>query len=271
MLLNTDAHGNISYTYESNELDSQRILDYWTDERKALAIPIGIDLTDPYPYVPDVTTQATEPQHADITQMPFMTGGKLFFSNNNINYVASAALACQRNILLTAAHCVQDRYTGQLCDNFLFERCFDNGRSAEKLTFKTVALKVYWHEQKQFKWDYAFAILNETSSLTTPLTYSIQEASGMTLTDFGYPTNVFSGKQMSFVDGLCHTRYDGTLIIDGDLMSSGASGGAWVIKGTSTLVGIHSFGPASGVHSYSGSPILDSEFDNLYQYVATLL
>ena len=76
--------------------------------------------------------------------MPFMAGGKLFFSKDNKNYVASAELICRRNLVLTAAHCIQDKTTGHLGDNYMFERCYNDGSSAEKLTFKTVALKAYW-------------------------------------------------------------------------------------------------------------------------------
>lgn len=35
MLLNTDGHGNVSYTFENAELNKRRVLDYWTPERKA--------------------------------------------------------------------------------------------------------------------------------------------------------------------------------------------------------------------------------------------
>ena len=88
---------------------------------------------------------ATEPQLADLSKMPFMAGGKLFFSKDNKNYVASAELICRRNLVLTAAHCIQDKTTGHLGDNYMFERCYNDGSSAEKLTFKTVALKAYWY------------------------------------------------------------------------------------------------------------------------------
>lgn len=39
MLLNTDGHGNVSYTFENAELNKRRVLDYWTPERKAAAVP----------------------------------------------------------------------------------------------------------------------------------------------------------------------------------------------------------------------------------------
>ena len=130
MLLNTDGHGNVSYTFENAELNKRRVLDYWT---AGLCADGGL------------LAGATEPQLADLSKMPFMAGGKLFFSKDNKNYVASAELICRRNLVLTAAHCIQDKTTGHLGDNYMFERCYNDGSSAEKLTFKTVALKAYWY------------------------------------------------------------------------------------------------------------------------------
>lgn len=269
MLLNTDGHGNVSYTFENAELNKRRVLDYWTPERKAAAVPI--DRTAGLCADGGLLAGATEPQLADLSKMPFMAGGKLFFSKDNKNYVASAELICRRNLVLTAAHCIQDKTTGHLGDNYMFERCYNDGSSAEKLTFKTVALKAYWYEQKAWKRDYAFAVLNEDSALTTPLTYSTQDVNGMVLTDYGYPSNNFSGKRMSFVEGSCRNNSDGTRIIDGDRMGPGGSGGAWLIKGSSTVVGLNSFGPGVGAVMYAGSPVFDAEFDSLYQYVISLL
>ena len=128
MLLNTDGHGNVSYTFENAELNKRRVLDYWTPERKAAAVPI--DRTAGLCADGGLLAGATEPQLADLS---------------NKNYVASAELICRRNLVLTAAHCIQDKTTGHLGDNYMFERCYNDGSSAEKLTFKTVALKAYWY------------------------------------------------------------------------------------------------------------------------------
>ena len=49
-----------------------------------------------------------------------------------------------------------------------------------------------------------------------------------------------------------------------------SSGGAWLLKGSNTVVGINSYGPVDEKLAYMGSPILNAEFDSLYQYVTTL-
>lgn len=111
------------------------------------------------PGVEDIIEQsdetATDPEKADLSKMPFSTSRKLFFSMAGQDYVASANLMESQNLLLTAAHCVQDNKTGSLGENFLFERCYDSGKASEKLTFKTVALKEYWYSEKKWKWDYS--------------------------------------------------------------------------------------------------------------------
>lgn len=97
MLLNTDGHGNVSYTFETAELNKRRVLDYWTPERKAAAVPI--DRTAGLCADGGLLAGETEPQLADLSKMPFMAGGKLFFSKDNKNYVASAELICRRNLV----------------------------------------------------------------------------------------------------------------------------------------------------------------------------
>ena len=267
----SDDHGNISYTYDTGELGRKRIIDYWTPERKAAAIPDDGWQTDTRLGTRGDKVSATDPQLADTSKMPFSAGAKLFFTRNNKQYVASAEIVCQRNIVLTAAHCVQDKESGALCENFLFERCYDEGESVETLTFKTLALKKYWHEQKEWKWDYAFAIVDGMSTLTAPLTYSTESIEGKDLVAFGYPTNYYKGHQMVRIDGSAHMTGFSTWEIDGDKMRGGASGGAWLLKGSNTVVGINSYGPVDEKLAYMGSPILNAEFDSLYQYVTTLL
>lgn len=270
MLCNRDQKGNVSYTYEANELSAQDILDYWTPERKASAKPAG-DWTHDRPCALDSVTAATDPQRADTSQMPFQAGGKLFFVRGGEHYVASASVACSNSLVLTAAHCVQDNDTGTLCDKFLFERCYDDGDSAEELTFRTVALKEYWYESKQWKWDYAFAVLNGSSTLATPLTYSTEDIAGKPLVAYGYPTNYYDGKQMVYINGDAGNTSFGTWEISGDKMRGGSSGGAWVLKDTTTAVGLNSYGPVDPAYAYMGSPVFDADFDSLYEYVKTLI
>ena len=79
MKITRDNNNNVSYTLETNDIYAQQIIDYWTPEKKAKAIPIMPCIEDEIEQ-PNITT--TDPEIADLKQMPFSAGGKLFFSGD---------------------------------------------------------------------------------------------------------------------------------------------------------------------------------------------
>ena len=247
---------------------------YWTPERKKSAVPAhrygtAADQRNP----PDAGNAAptTDPKQADLSKMPFITGGKLFFTLDGVDYVGSGNIFMRSNLLLTAAHCVQDDITGHLAENFVFERCYTGELSTEDFTFKTVALKENWYTEKDNKWDYAIAILDSNSTVEKPLKYTTENILGKSVTAMGYPLDYFDGAQMMFINGTVTQRLDNWTIIGGKL-SNGASGGAWVADDNETAVGLNSFGTKTAKGGvYMGSPIFDDAFDKLYQYVLTLI
>lgn len=246
---------------------------YWTPERKKAAVPAHRYGAGPAFELPDASNAApaTDPKQADLSQMPFITGGKLFFTLDGVDYVGSGNIFMRNNLLLTAAHCVQDDITGHLAENFVFERCYTGELSTEDFSFKTVALKENWYTEKDNKWDYAIAVLNTNSTVATPLKYTTASALGKTVTAMGYPLNYFDGAQMMFINGTVTQRVDNWTLIGGKL-SNGASGGAWVLEDNETAVGLNSFSTKTAKGGiYMGSPKFDAEFDKLYQYVLTLL
>lgn len=84
-----------------------------------------------------------------LKQIAFQRGRQTVSFQEMAKTILPAANIMERsNLLVTAAHCVQNKDTGMIYDNFLFERCYDDGKSSEKLTFKTVCLKEYWHSEK---------------------------------------------------------------------------------------------------------------------------
>lgn len=255
------------------------IRQYWTPERKKAAVParmfrtgVGFPEIGPIPSPEDANAApTTDPKQADLSRMPFITGGKLFFTLDNVDYVGSGNVFMRNNLLLTAAHCIQDDITGHLAENFVFERCYTGELSTEDFTFKTVALKENWYNEKDNKWDYAIAVLNQNSTVAAPLKYSTQNALGKQVTAMGYPVNYFDGAQMMFINGMVTERVDNWTIVGGKL-SNGASGGAWVLEDGETAIGLNSFGTKTAKGGvYMGSPKFDAEFDKLYQYVLTLL
>ena len=247
---------------------------YWTAERKKAAVPAHRYGTGPAferPPEGENAAPATDPRQADLSKMPFITGGKLFFTLDGVDYVASGNIFMRKNLLLTAAHCVQDDITGHLAENFVFERCYTGELSTEDFAFKTVALKENWYTEKDNKWDYAIAVLDRDSTVDTPLRYSLEGILGKTVTAMGYPLNYFDGAQMMFINGMVTEKVDYWTLIGGKL-TNGASGGAWVLEDNETAVGLNSFSVKTAKGGiYMGSPKFDTEFDNLYQYVLTLL
>lgn len=265
-----DDNNNVAYALETNDNYVQQTIDYWTPEKNGGAIPIMQGIPCLKDDIGQSETAATDPEKTDLSKMPFTADGKLFFTLDNADYVASANIMEKSNLLVTAAHCVQDKDTGNLCDNFLFERCYNSGKASEILTFKTIALKEYWHTKKGWRWDYAMAILN-TNSTATPPTCSTEDISDKTVTDFGYPVNYYNGKKMVYVKGNVVRRSDNTWLISGSKIRGGCSGGAWVLEDNKTIVGVNSYGPISEKSAYNGSPIFDEYFESLYKYVLTLM
>lgn len=246
---------------------------YWTPERKRAANPVpmrpvlGVDGR----METANAAPATDPKQADLGQMPFAAGGKLFYTMDGVDYVASGNIFMRNNLLLTAAHCIQDEVTGNLGENYAFERGYTGELASETLSFKTVALKENWYLEKDNVWDYAIVILNETSTVASPLRYTTEDVEGRTVTAFGYPSNYSGGEQMMFVNGSVTTRRD-KWIMNGNKMGPGASGGAWVLEDGVTAIGLTSFGVTTAKGSvYAGSPKFDAEFDQLYQYALTLI
>ncbi len=268
-------------TFQRQTLDKspQDVRAYWTPERKKAAIPAnragtGVNVPDESDAPSQDGSNAaptTDPKQADMSKMPFITGGKLFFTLDGVDYVASGNIFMKNNLLLTAAHCVQDDNTGHLAENFVFERCYTGELSTEDFTFRTVALKENWYTEKDNKWDYAIAILNRDSTVEKPLQYRIENLLGRTVTASGYPTDIFDGAQMMYISGTVSERADSWMIRGGKL-ANGASGGAWVLEDGETVVGLNSFGGTTAKGgAYMGSPKFDAEFDKLYNYVLTLI
>ena len=86
----------------------------------------------------------------------------------------------------------------------------------------------------------------------------------------GYPLNYSGGAQMMFINGTVTERLDNWTLIGGKL-SSGASGGAWVLDDNVTAVGLNSYGTKTAKGGvYMGSPKFDEEFEKLVNYVMNL-
>ncbi len=259
-------------TYELGDLDltPEQILSYWTPERKQNAIDIEEFLEPEVGLVEGENAVTTDPKEADLSQRPFEAGGKLFFTLDNKDFVGSASIVGQSNILLTAAHCIQDSKTGDIADNFLFSRCYTGELSSEDITFKKVVLKENWVKEKSRRWDYAFAVLSKNSNVK-PLQYAVNtDLINKTVNAFGYPGNFFEGAQMVFINGSVSKSGNNLWRLPGNKMLTGCSGGPWVLEDNETVVGLNGASTTLKTPNVLLSPIFDSEFESLYQYTESL-
>ncbi len=262
-------------TFELGDLDltPEQIMAYWTPERKQAAIAIEAFIEPELELESVVGVEnapTTDPKQADLTKRPFEAGGKLFFTLDNKDYVGSASIVGQNNILLTAAHCVQDSKTGDIAENFLFSRCYEGEISAEDIAFKKIVLKDNWAKEKSRKWDYAFAILAKESNVSKPLKYATTDIAGKTITAFGYPGNYFEGAQMVYINGQATKGNNNLWRIPGNKMLTGCSGGPWVLDDNETVVGLNGASNSLKTPNVLLSPVFDSEFEALYQYAVSL-
>lgn len=250
---------------------------YWSPERKKAAVPAPMGVMPTALEMPEAANEepATDPKQADLSKMPFTACGKLFFTMDGVDYVASANIFMHRNMLLTAAHCIQDNKTGNVGENFVFEQCYAGEDSSEDFYIKTVALKENWYLVKDYKFDFAIAILDKNSDFGEPLRYSTTpDVVGKRVTSMGYPVSYFDGDQMMYAQGPVSTRVgqEGHWIMYGSKMGPGSSGGAWVLEDNLTAVGLNAYIVTSGKEiMYSGSPQFNDDFEKLYQYALTLM
>ncbi|MFI3272824.1 MAG: hypothetical protein R3Y11_12120 [Pseudomonadota bacterium] len=245
--------------------------DYWTEARLAQATPIHIELPNPSPisskdaFSGEFTGSANL---ASISKDPFQTGGKLFFTRNGEDRVASAEFCESKNLLLTAAHCLQDMETGEWSENIIFQRGYDSGSKKQKVSIKASAVKVYWSETKQYCWDYGFAITTTESSVE-PLKGLCSISTGKA-TSFGYPSNYYSGKRMVYYDLDIEESSTAIVRMSGNDMGSGCSGGAWVQYGTTNAISVNSFSYTSSPEDQYG-PMFTEDYSSLVTFAKTLI
>ena len=164
--MNNNTNGRKFMPMQLGNIDNSPhdIREYWTPERKKAAIPVigGAPISQGMPGADNAPPPPppTDPAQANLAEMPFTTGGKLFYSMNGKDFVASGNIFMKNNMLLTAAHCIQDKDSGNIGENYVFELDYTGELSSEDFTFKTVVLRENWYQTKNEKYDYAIAILD---------------------------------------------------------------------------------------------------------------
>lgn len=268
--------------------EHQRIVDFWTAERRASAKPRDIVLPLGSKAQPKAKP-GTGSSSGDVLGASWtgggsvaVTTGKVFFTAGGSRYVCSgsAVESAHNSLVLTAGHCVHDGGpTGQYVTNWIFYPRYKSGAdpvlgawtAADGALFAT---DDWTSRSGAYENDAAFAQVsnpNYTSleaavtsqNATTPLVEFSHPLNGTKIYSFGYPAaRPYNGATLIYCSGGVTTGYDGreTLSIPCD-MTGGSSGGPWyhsfnTTTGTGTLNSVNSYGYNSIKNRMFG-PILD--------------
>ncbi|MCX6401411.1 MAG: hypothetical protein NTX33_15955 [Propionibacteriales bacterium] len=235
-------------------LDATGVEDYWTEDRMDSAVPLGLDengevITSPQPAAP-----RSSPRAAALTAPRSV--GRLFFTNARKDYACSAAAVntAEKNVIITAAHCVHGKPDPcpllQPCvaayfTNFLFVPRFANGSAPDGRWVGTRAIThQQWIANEDTEFDQA---LIEVAPRNGRNLVRVVGGNGLA---WNYPVRqedirVWGWPAQAPYDGETVRRCTGnTSAFDGSgdakiacPMTGGASGGPWFISMVNSDVG----------------------------------
>lgn len=269
--------------------EHQRIVDFWTAERRASAKPRDIVLplgSKAQPKAKPGTGSGGDVLGASWADggSVSVTTGKVFFTSGGSRYVCSgsAVESAQNSLVLTAGHCVHDGgSTGQYVSNWIFYPRYKSAADPVLGAWTAApgdlfATSAWTTRSNAYEDDAAFAkVSNPTytsleaavasQNATTPSVAFTHPTNGTKIHSFGYPAaRPYNGATLIYCSGGVTTGYDGrtTLSIPCN-MTGGSSGGPWyhsfdTATGTGTLNSVNSYGYNSIKNRMFG-PILDDQ------------
>ena len=251
------------------DLESENsILAYWSEDRMKNAIPIDMSEEE------CERESSLSIEKADIDKMPFKVGGKLFFSKDGKDRCGSAQYCADKKLILTAAHCVRSKETGNWAENIVFCRGYRSGDYKDKVLVHSAATKIYWiQDEKKWQWDYGFCVTREACDcgVLNYRTFTPETMESGNATAFGYPSNYYNGKNMVYVKEN-YQKYENecnVLRMIGNTMSNGCSGGAWT-DDENNVISVNSFSNSGFPNDLFG-PIFTKDFKSLAEYAKTLI
>jgi len=199
---------------------------------------------------------------ADVTQSPYKHAGRLYFTREGKDRSCSAQFVGDGTVVMTAAHCMQDRNTGAWATNVMFHRAYKSGGAPQqKVAAVCLSAKSGWGNggPDRHRWDYSFLKMVQPSTsgwfgLKVGLPYASWEA-------IGYPKD--SAGIMQKVSGSKGAGGAGVVQMVGNPMRKGNSGGAWHVSGTA--IGLNSF-HVDGNTTDEWSPLFDSDTIDLWKH-----
>jgi V8-like Glu-specific endopeptidase len=184
---------------------------------------------------------------------PYSSTGKLFYTQNGINYVASAS-AIYTNTILTAAHTLFSFATQQWSTNMLFVPAYTNGQTPLGSWAISTGYTLSGYSTTGLN-DYDIGMATTTplnmGATTGYLGMAVNEGwNGVVWQALGYPASPnppYDGTAMWSCTGPT-TGLDpsGTVAVGMQSnFTTGASGGPWLINGSYNANGVSSYGYAS--------------------------
>jgi hypothetical protein len=274
----------------ARDAEHRRIMEYWTPQRRANAIPrdviLGSRAAKPKPNATASSgvTGATWTGGGSVSK----TTGKVFLTAGGVNYVCSGSAISggQGNMVLTAGHCVHDGNKGPWVTNWAFYPGYQSGdrtNTAKGWTATDIFTSRDWAEKYQaFHNDAAVAVVHRpNANLSTSLATTIP---GVSFTSpsvnsgsyfaFGYPAaKKYNGQILTYCANPVARGVDGD---NGALsmvcgMTGGSSGGPWyrpvfnTSTGTGTINSVVSYGYGGGPYrNRLFGPVFDSVEQAVY-------
>ena len=234
--------------------DKAAVKRYWTADRMRNAIPADKILSGTYapgakkkPKKLAAATQVPPPY----TSQPTSTNGKVFFTDDGLNYVCSgtAVLSGNDSVVWTAGHCVHDG-ASNFHTNWTFVPAYaDGSRPYGTWTARALLTTNGWASSGDFSYDNGAAVVSPNGSNLTDVVggrnIAFNSARNQQYAAHGYPAGApFNGQRL----WVCNSPliYDDTsaspptMGIDCD-MTGGSSGGGWIAGGSVTSVNSYGY------------------------------
>ena len=278
-----------------------KVVDYWTADRVANAVPREITL-DKLPA--GVNPMKGKPPGTGgggggNSGSPWTGGGavvdttgKVLFTMGGVDYVCSGSTvddsSNSTSMILTAGHCLYDDAANAFATNWLFVPNYEASETFDCdaaiygcWTADALVTTTAW-AGSDFNHDYAFAIVGpgghsgealQLDAVVGTQSIAFNQSHPATVHSFGYPhASPYDGQDLIYCDGLD--------VVDGwggstDFglkcdMTGGSSGGPWFLdfnegSGTGTLTSVNSFKYTAGKYkSYMFGPYLGSYAESTY-------
>ena len=244
---------------ESKRVKQSRaeVVSYWTQERMRDAKPAERQLAGKpgngggKKQAAGAATEVPGPY----TTYPTNTNGKVFFTENGVNYVCSgtALQSGNESVVWTAGHCLNEG-PGDYATNWAFVPAYrDNARPYGTFTATSLHTTSQWAGSGNFSYDLGAAVVAShptTGSLTDTLGGGRQPAfnyvrNAQRYNAFGYPAaNPFNGQRLWMCDSALYTTDGGTSPQTMGIqcnMTGGSSGGGWVAPVDSRVYSVNSY------------------------------